>query len=301
MCRTVGGGVGSLPATMLFPLLVFTGGMLDEKKLFVGMLAVGALMIVCYLLSFAWTREYIPPVENQEAGSLKETLGALVKNRAFVIMSLEGCLLMASSMYLNTVNVYLFKDYFAKPGMLTLVTVAGYVPMLAMIPFANRLIGKFGKKSVSITGLSLATAVSLLAFLLRTRNPWVYIGFCFLLNAGTGFMTLEIWAMAMDVIDANELSTGVRREAVSYSAFTFMRKVGQAISALAALLLGAVGYDSAMVGTGQNSATLEGMYSVATAVPCVIFAAMLVLMVRYPLGKKEMELQKQQLARLRGE
>ena len=301
MCRTVGGGIGSLPATMLFPLLVFTGGVLNPDKLFYCMICIGALMIFFYILSFSWTKEYIPPADSSDALPVKEALGGLIRNRAFVIMSLEGCLLMAASMYLNTVNVYLFKDYFEKPGMLTFVTVASYVPMLAMIPFSNRLIERFGKKEVSIAGLVLASAASLLAFLLRVSNPWVYIFFCFLLNAGTGFMTLEIWAMAMDVIDANELATGVRQEAVSYSAFTFMRKVGQAISALAALLLGAVGYDSSLVGTGQNASTLSGMYSVATLVPCVIFIIMLALMLAYPLGRKAMENQKEQLAALREE
>ena len=301
ICRTVGGGVGSLPATLLFPLFVFTGGQLDEDKLFTGMVCISVLMALLYFISFSWTREFVPPEKNNAAFSMKEELAGLIKNKAFVIMSLEGCLLMASSMYLNTVNVYLFKDYFEKPGLLMFVTLASYVPMLVMIPFSNKLIKRFGKKEVSIAGLALAAAVSLAAFAARISNPWLYVGFCFLLNAGTGFMTLEIWAMAMDVIDARELETGVRREAVSYSAFTFMRKVGQAISALAALLLGLVGYDSALVGTGQNASTLRGMYSVSTAVPCVMFAVMLLLMLRYPLGKKEMEQQKEALARLRGE
>ena len=94
--------------------------------------------------------------------------------------------------------------------------------------------------------------------------------------------------MAMDVIDAQELQTGRREEAVSYSVFTFMRKVGQALAALAPLLVGLVGYDSDLVGTGQNAATLEGMYTVATLVPCVMYAVMLILMIIYPLGKKEM-------------
>ena len=288
MCRSVGGGIGSLPATMLFPLLVFTDKTLDPDKLFIAMCFIGIAMAALYTLSYSWTKEYIPsPAVKEHVRALK-VIGSLIKNRAFVIMSVVGCLLMAASMYLNTINVYLFKDYYGKAGLLTLVTVASYIPMLAMIPIVNKLISSFGKKAISIIGLAISTLTMLLVWLIRPQNPWVYIAASFFLNLGSGFLTLEVWAMAMDVIDAQELQTGRREEAVSYSVFTFMRKVGQALAALAPLLVGLVGYDSDLVGTGQNAATLEGMYTVATLVPCVMYAVMLILMIIYPLGKKEM-------------
>ena len=289
MCRSVGGGIGSLPATMLFPMLVFTNQVLDSNKLFIAMCAIAVLMIVLYILSFSWTKENVASDENPEKTPVKEVLKGLIKNKAFVIMSLVGCLLMATSMYMNTTNVYLFKDYYGKSGLLTFVTLASYIPMLVMIPFINRLIEKFGKKAISIVGLAISTVTMLLVSILRIQNPWVYIGACFFLNLGVGFLTLEVWAMAMDVIDARQLETGRREEAISYSSFTFMRKVGQALAALAPLLVGFVGYDSNLVGTGQNASTLEGMYTVATFVPFIMYAIMLVLMIAYPLGKKEME------------
>ena len=299
MCRSVGGGIGSLPATMLFPLLVFTDKTLDAHKLFLAMCVIGAAMAVLYVLSFRWTREYIPSPPVKEHPGAGKVIASLCKNRAFVIMSVVGCLLMASSMYLNTINVYLFKDYYGKAGLLTFVTVASYLPMLAMIPFVNKLISGFGKKTVSIAGLSISTVTMLLVWVLRLQSPWAYIAASFFLNLGSGFLTLEVWAMAMDVIDAQELLSGRREEAVSYSVFTFMRKVGQALAALAPLLVGLVGYDSDLVGTGQNAATLEGMYTVATLVPCIMYAVMLVLMIVYPLGKKEMEEMHAKLAELR--
>ncbi len=288
MCRSVGGGIGSLPATMLFPLLVFTDKTLDPDKLFIAMCFIGVAMAALYTLSYSWTREYIPSPAVKERVRASKVIGSLLKNRAFVIMSVVGCLLMAASMYLNTINVYLFKDYYGKAGMLTLVTVASYIPMLAMIPFVNKLISAFGKKAISIAGLTISAVTMLLVWLIRPQNPWVYIAASFFLNLGSGFLTLEVWAMAMDVIDAQELQTGRREEAVSYSVFTFMRKVVQALAALAPLLVGLVGYDSDLVGTGQNAATLEGMYTVATLVPCAMYAIMLILMIIYPLGKKEM-------------
>ena len=301
MCRSVGGGIGSLPATMLFPLLVFTDKVLDAHKLFLAMCVIGIAMMLLYTLSFRWTREYIPSPPVKEHLSAGKVIASLLKNRAFVIMSIVGCLQMAASMYLNTINVYIFKDYYGKAGMLTLVTVASYLPMLAMIPFVNKLIAAFGKKAISIVGLAISAVTMFLVWLLRFQNPWAYIAASFFINLGTGFLTLEVWAMAMDVIDAQELQSGRREEAVSYSVFTFMRKVGQAIAALAPLLVGLVGYDSDLVGTGQNAATLDGMYTVATVVPFIMYTIMLVLMIAYPLGKKEMEEMHAKLQVLRAE
>ena len=123
----------------------------------------------------------------------------------------------------------------------------------------------------------------------------------FFVNAGVSFMTLEIWAMAMDVIDHQEMVTGRREEASNYAVFTFMRKVGQAIGALAPVFLGLVGYDTDLVGKGQSAATVSGMYSVATLVPFIMFAVMLVLMIAYPLNKKKAEEMKNTLKEMRGE
>ena len=299
MCRSVGGGIGSLPATILFPLFIFTDNVLDAAKLFKAMCILALMMMILYTLSFKWTREFIPSNENPSKTPVKEVLKGLIKSKAFVIMSIIGCLLMASSMYLNTVNVYLFKDYYKASGKLIFVTVAGYLPMLIMIPFANKLMERFGKKNICIFGLAVSAVTSLLVWLVRLKTPEAYIIASFFLNAGVGFLTLEVWAMAMDVIDARELETGRREEAVSYSAFTFMRKVGQALAALAPMFLGLVGYDADLVGTGQNASTLEGMYTVATVVPFILFVIMLILMTAYPLGKDEMKDMKEKLARLR--
>ena len=287
MCRSVGGGIGSIPATMLFPMLVFTNQMLDASKLTKAMCVIALLMICLYTLSFRWTKECLPSEENPERTPVGEVLKGLLKSRAFVIMSLVGCLLMTASMYMNTTNVYLFKDYYGKSGMLTFVTIASYIPMLAMIPFVNKMIAKFGKRTISIWGLAISAVTMFIVWIARIRNPWVYVAACFFLNLGTGFLTLEVWAMAMDVIDERARQTGRREEAISYSAFTFMRKVGQALAALAPLMVGLVGYDSDLVGTGQNASTLEGMYTVATLVPFIIYVIMLVLMIAYPLGRKE--------------
>ena len=303
VCRSIGGGIGSLPASIVFPMIVWADEAktkLDSTKLFLAMCVVGLLMMIMYATGYKTTKETVPPADDVRI-NVRQSLKAIIKDKSFVIMSIEGCLLMASANYLNSVNVYIFKDYFGNGGLVSLYTIIAYAPLVIMIPFVNLIIRKIGKKEISIIGLIVSVVASLALYIFRFDNSMAYMIMSFFVNAGVSFMTLEIWAMAMDVIDHQEMVTGRREEASNYAIFTFMRKVGQALAALAPVFLGLVGYDTALVGKGQSAETVSGMYSVATFVPFVMFAIMLVLMILYPLNKKKSEEMKNTLKEMRNE
>ena len=308
IARSIGGGIGGVPAGILFPLIVYStfinaageeDKLLDGNKLVVCMAVIAVIMAASYLIAFFFTKENYdyPPTAQQT--SLRKALGSLIKNKPFVIMSLAGMLLIASSMYISAINLYLFNVYYLKEGMMTFVTIATYAPMVAVIPFTELIIKKVGKKEICVYGLIVSVAATLVMTVWRIPDPWIFIAFCFLQGVGVSFFTLEIWALAMDVIDCHELATGRREEAIGYAAFTFMRKIGQAIAAIVPALIGAVGYVAANGYAGQSERTADGIYLLATVVPLVMFALMLVLMLLYPLNKKRDAEMRARLAELR--
>lgn len=310
IARSIGGGIGGVPAGILFPLLVYSTAynaageeikLLDGNKLVICMAVIAVIMLASYTIAFFFTKENFeyPPAAQQT--KLTVALKSLVRNKPFVIMSLAGMLLIASSMYINSIDVYLFNVYYQKEGMMTFVTIATYAPMVVMIPFTEVVIKKVGKKEICVYGLILSVIATLVMTAWRIPNPWIFIAFCFLQGAGVSFFTLEIWALAMDVIDCHELATGRREEAIGYAAFTFMRKIGQAIAAIAPALLGVVGYVAQKGYGGQSAETVDGIYLLATVVPLIMFALMLVLMLVYPLGKKKDAEMREKLAALRAE
>ena len=309
VARSIGGGIGGVPAGILFPLLVYSSvynaedgkyvDVLDGEKLVICMAVIAVIMIVSYSVAFAFTKEnYAYPHAVQQT-SLRKALKSLVKNKPFVIMSLAGMLLIASSMYISSINVYLANVYYRKPLLMTFVTIATYAPMVIMIPFTEKIIKKIGKKEMCVYGLILSVAATLVMSVWRIPNPWVYLVFCFLQGSGVGFFTLEIWALAMDVIDCHELMTGRREEAIGYAAFTFMRKIGQAIAAIVPYLLAVVGYVTGSGYGGQTQEAVDGIYLLATVVPLIMFALMLLLMILYPLGKRRDGEMRARLAALR--
>ena len=154
-------------------------------------------------------------------------------------------------------------------------------------------------KEMCVYGLILSVAATLVMSVWRIPNPWVYLVFCFLQGSGVGFFTLDIWAVAMDVIDCQELMPGRREEAIGYAAFTFMRKIGQAIAAIVPYLLAVVGYVTGSGYGGQTQEAVDGIYLLATVVPLIMFALMLLLMILYPLGKRRDGEMRARLAALR--
>lgn len=296
MCRAVGGGAGNLPS-LLFPILVMTAGesgnQMDAGKLLTGMVIIAVAMMALYTMAYKFTTERVIVEEKPQKIRVAATVKGLLKSRAFVTMSLIGYLLIAVQMYTSTVNLYLFKDYFQRSAMNTVYMVISYAPMVVMIPFANMLIKKFGKKEISVVSLGISVIASFLTFILHLGYDgiWPFIVLAFFINAGVGFLTLEVWSMAADIIDHQEWVTGKREEAANYAIFTFMRKIGQAIAALAPWFVSLAGYDSSIVGSGisQGDAVLSGMYNVATLIPFIMFLIMFILALLYPLNKKTTE------------
>lgn len=108
-------------------------------------------------------------------------------------------------MYTQTIYNYLFKTYFDKPGLYSLVTVCTYLPMALFLPFMNKLIRKYGKKEICAAGLLFAAIVNILMVTLRfsalSENPYIFLILVFFSGAGQTFLVLEVWALVMDVTD----------------------------------------------------------------------------------------------------
>ena len=294
--RSLGAGIGTALSQMVLPLFVYStvaGGakILDQNKLFRGVLMLAALSVVVYYLFFRLTREYVAPVKGQKSENFLKTFGKLMGNRPFVALCLASMLLIAGSMYTQTVFNYLFKNYFEKPGLFALVTVATYLPMLLLMPFVGKLVRKYSKKGICAIGSLAAALAFLVLYFIRTDNAMLFLGVVVFSGFGLCFFTLEVWAMVTDVIDYHEKLHHRRDEGTTYACFSFFRKLGQTLAGIgASMALAAVGYSTAQGNATQTQAVNEGIYSIATIVPFVMYLCMfLLLQFGYPLTKKALE------------
>ena len=109
---------------------------------------------------------------------------------------------------------------------------------------------------------------------------------------------MVIWAMITDVIDDAEIQNGVREDGTIYSVYSFARKIGQALSSgLVGWLLSMIGYSQA---TAFDPEVTRRIFNMSCIVPSVGLAAVaLSLMFIYPLNKKRVEDNSEELERMR--
>ncbi len=143
MWRSIGAGIGGLPASIILPLIVYTTvtnengttvKVLDGTKLSLSVAVLSVLTVIIFFLHFKLTKERItlPPTQNQRDYSIGKAMRALLKNKPFIALCIVSMLLICFQMYTQTVYNYLFKNFYEKPGLYALVTVCTYLPMVLL-------------------------------------------------------------------------------------------------------------------------------------------------------------------------
>ena len=247
-------------------------------------IAAAVLYVVCYFMC----TERVKVSEGSKSISFADTLKALAGNRALIGIALVFICYLGAQMLNQTINNYIFKDYFGNTMGLSVMNAAGFAPALILAPCAVPLTRKFGKKELGIIASAMGTVAFGGLFLARTTNMWLYTVVSIVGLLGFGLFNLIIWAFVSDVIDDQEVRTGTRDDGTIYAVCSFARKLGQAIaSALGGWSLGWIGYVEGSL-SGQTDAVRNGIYNIATLVPMILYLAVgICLIVIYPLSKKK--------------
>lgn len=293
-------GVGSLIPQVLvgvvMPMFLYEKVMVNGEAVEVavpGAFPIVALILAiaavgCYLLCYKMCTERIPVDDTKkESVTFGQTVKALFTNRALIGIVIVYISFLGAQMLNQTINNYIFKDYFNDKMGLTIINAAGFVPALALAPAAVPLSRKFGKKEVGIVAAIMGSVSYLLLFILHTDSMWLYVVLSIVGSLGFGLFNLIIWAFISDIIDDHEVKTGVREDGTIYAVCSFSRKIGQAIaSAMGAWSLALIGYVEGAA--KQTAAVNNGIYNIATLVPAILYIVVgVVLAFVYTLDKKK--------------
>ena len=291
--RGVGSMIPQLLVGVVVPMFLYTTLEDGTKVANASMFPVIALVMsiaaaACYIICYFLCTERIKITGESKSVSFSDTLKALAGNRALIGISLVFICYLGAQMLNQTINNYIFKDYFGDTMGLSVMNAAGFAPALLLAPCAVPLARKFGKKELGIFASILGTVAFGALFLMRTTNMWLYTIVNIVGLLGFGLFNLIIWAFVSDVIDDQEVRTGNRDDGTIYAVCSFARKVGQAIaSALGGWSLGWIGYVEGSL-SGQTAAVKDGIYNIATMVPMILYLAVgICLIVIYPLSKKK--------------
>lgn len=291
--RGVGSLIPQVIVGVIMPMFLYTkledGTQVANPSAFpVVALILAVVSIGCYLLCYFMCTERIS-VDDQkkENVSFGETIKTLFSNRALIGLVLVYISFLGAQMLNQTINNYIFKDYFNNTMGLTLLNAAGFLPALVLAPIAVPLSRKFGKREVGIVASIMGSVSYALLFFMHTSNMWIYVVLSIVGSLGFGLFNLIIWAFISDIIDDHEVKTGVREDGTIYAVCSFSRKIGQAIaSAMGGWSLALIGY--AEGAAKQTEAVANGIYNIATLIPAILYVIVgLVLAFVYTLNKKK--------------
>ena len=310
--RSIGGGVGGAPVTLIGQLIIYkktinaageSVSAFDGQRAFMLAVVFSVLSMISYMFCYKSTKERVlSPIHEKKKINIKLTYGSLFKSVPFITVMLSGILISGLLQY-GSFNQYLFKNYFGESNLSVLNTICTYAPMAALILFMPKLVEKFGKKELCVFGLFIASFASIFnAVFLPGKG--LYFTMQALTGFGYSFMSITNWAIVMDVIDYQELKTGVKNESAIYAVYTFARKLGQTIADSGGMqLLKFTGYSDKVkneVTTAKGSVG-HNIYRICTIVPAAVYSLILILTIIYPLSKKKLVPINEELMKRRGE
>lgn len=296
--RSIGATLAGLVIGVATPMFIYTTDV-DGNQIVRGgatfTIVAGAFSIfavICYLICYKLTTERVQVEKdpNAKAITLGETFKAIFKSRALLGIIGAAIFLMLSQLLINSMNNYIYPEYFRNAKGISIFTLLStFVMLLIVAPLSVPISKRFGKKEASVAGMLLSGVIFGLMYFLQIQNMWVFLILSAVGYLGLGFFNTVIWANITDVIDDQEVKTGQREDGTVYAVYSFARKVGQALAGGAGgWALTIIGYESAAA--VQTDEVISGLYTTATIVPAVgFFVVALLLWFVYPLSKKKVE------------
>ena len=250
----------------------------------------GVLSILCYALCYFLCRERVQLVkEKKERQTTRQLLQSLGRSKSLKALVGAALVLLLASLLGQTMNNYLFLDYFRNAKAMAAVNFVSIGGSILLAPFVSGIARRFGKKEAGAFGMLCAGILYLLLFVLRIKSIPVFMMLLFLATLGVGLFNLVIWAFITDIIDEQEVKTGSREDATVYAVYSFARKAGQALAGgVGGFVLTAIGYVSEAA--VQSEAVSQRIYTAATLIPGICYLLVFVIMqFFYPLDKAKVE------------
>lgn len=255
---------------------------------------------------FVFVREIHEPDYSPEPEPLRplKTFKEVFRNRPFRLAAIVYLLTFATVDVMLVIFIRFLIDYVrVDPGIdnLLLATVLGLA--LVTMPLTVHLMRRFGKRRTYIGSmLFLMVTLILISQVPPGGQNLMFVAAVF---AGLGYGAANAipWAIVADVIEADELASGRRREGVYYGYLVFFRKLASALAVLTVgELLSAAGYVSSQQGSAfiqQPESALLAMRVVVGVLPAMMLSLAILAAWRYPLDRATYNEIRRQLAERR--
>jgi GPH family glycoside/pentoside/hexuronide:cation symporter len=235
-----------------------------------------------------------------------QTFREVFSNRPFRLGATIYLLSFATVDIILVVFIRFLIDYVqVSPGFdnLLLAVVLG-IAFLSM-PLVVQLMRRYGKRNTYIGSMLIMAVVLLIISQVPPGGQNLMLVAAVVAGMGFGAAQAVPWAIVADVVEADELKTGKRREGIYAGYLVFFRKLASAFSIfVVGQVLGITGFISSTTGSvyiEQPTSALWALRIFVGVIPAIMLFFSILVAWRYPLSKESYQKIQQELLKKRKE
>ena len=297
--RSIGSMAGNLVPPIILPFLIYDANQnLKGEVVFFAALIMGVIGFISFQFMIKNT---VIRVErdvkcNEDEGSkfnIFKSFGSFFKNRAAVGATLAPVGQFIGMYGASYATTAMYQSYFNAVQLSGIMSMISYLPMFLFMPFATKIVMKFGKKeSVSVGALIGLIGYSLLLIVPMPPNATgmiIWAACSALAGVGGGLYSAISWSLMADAMDYGEWKFGVREEGTTYALHSFFRKLAQGVGpSLGLFVASALGFVEANKGNQTFEVALRMRYQAAAFYVLAGILQFVGLAIIYNLDKKTM-------------
>ncbi|TLQ18510.1 MFS transporter [Lentilactobacillus parafarraginis] len=289
--RSIGAALGGTVVAYVVPLFMYVGSshQISGERFFLVVIACSLLGFGSYKVLTKMTTERVRTSKNEPV-PMKLLMTNLLKNKALIVLVIVDIVVVINQNLSMVTIAYLFNDYFKNTAAMSVAMIFNYMIIIILAPFSGWIVKRFGRKESSVVTLFFGAIIYVALVILHTHSVVIYLAMVLLGALGAGMFSMMVWAFITDVIDNQQVLTGIREDGIVYGINSFARKFAQALAGgFGGIMLTLIGYQSSSAGgVVQSDAVANSIYYMATGIPAVCCGlAAIILLFFYPLGKKQ--------------
>ena len=285
MCLSPWGRILSVSATL--PLVKIFG---DDQMAWVEVMAIWAAFGLCLLLfCFSKCKETVIIEARKKVAAIpvKTALWALARNQYFwcglTVWMMQNVIFMITGTILPYYCKYIFMDD-ALYSWLYLVETLITIGVMAV--FSPMLLRKFGKRNMSLAGVTICFVGHVIFLMNPTDFNWVVFS-CVIRAIGFAPVQSVIFGFLGDAVEYGQWKTHLRQEGLIFSGGSVGTKIGSGItSAIVTGLLSYAGYVASASGAVQQSEqVIDMILHIYMYGPIFVWAVLMAILFWYKLDK----------------
>jgi GPH family glycoside/pentoside/hexuronide:cation symporter len=219
-----------------------------------------------------------------------QTFKEVFSNRPFRLGALLYLLTFTTTDIVVTVMVWFLIFYVkVEAGFDNLILGAVLGIAFLTMPLTVRLMRYFGKKNLFIGSMAIFAVVLMIISQVPPGGQYYVLAAAAVAGLGYGAANVVPWAIVADVVEADELKTGKRREGIYAGYLVFFRKLATAVSVFAATsILNLAGFQEGTTGSlfiQQPESALFALRLLVGIIPAIMLFFAIIVAWQYPLDR----------------